>query len=260
MKTQTIIVLTTLLMVRAEAQSVLFDFENAPPFTPLPINLTVNGITAHFSASGQGYSVQLATVQGLHPVGFTGYCIYPSSINAADLIVDFSTTLTDFSILYAPEEYACDSSATMRVTAYLNSALVGTATTNAQAGTWPSETLRFSSTQEFDKVVVHYDKGPVTGGDWGPVFMADNMAVTPAPPPIVLDHATRLGNGAFQFAFTNAPGSTFTVLASTNLTLPLASWNVLGSVAEIPPGSGSYQFTDLQATNQPRGFYRIRSP
>ncbi len=55
----------------------------------------------------------------------------------ADLIVDFSTPLTDFSILYAPEEYACDSSATMRVTAYLNGALVGTATTNAQAGTWP---------------------------------------------------------------------------------------------------------------------------
>ena len=28
-------------------------------------------------------------------------------------------------------------------------------------------------------MVVHYDKPPLTGGDWGPIFMADNMYVTP---------------------------------------------------------------------------------
>ena len=261
MKTQTLTVLAALLIVRAVgAQSALFDFENAPQYTPLPINLTVNGITARFSATGQGYSIQLATCQGLNPAGFTGFCIYPSSVYGADLIVDFSTPLTDFSILYAPEEYACDSSATMRVTAYLNSALVGTATTNAQAGTWPSETLRFSSTQTFNRVVIHYDKAPITGGDYGPVFMADNMAVTAAPPPIVLGSGKRRANGAFQFAFTNTPGSAFTVLGSANAALPLASWYVLGSVTENPPGSGSYQFTDLQATNRPQCFYRVSSP
>jgi hypothetical protein len=258
MKTYLLVVLSGLSILRVEAQSVLFDFENAPRFSPLPISLAVGGITAHFSATGQGYSIQLATVQGLNPVGFSGNCIYPGSINAADLIVEFSTPLTDFSILYAPEEYACDSSATMRVSAYLNSALVGTATTNAQAGTWPSETLRLSSAQGFDKVVVHYDQPPVTGGDWGPVFMADNMTVTPAQPPIVLSQATRQGNGAFQFAFTNVPGATFTVLASTNAALSLSNWNVLGIVTEI--SSGQYQFTDLQATNQPLCFYRVRSP
>ncbi len=260
MKTQFLIVLTCLLMVRAQAQSVLFDFANAPQYTSLPINLTVGGITAHFSATGQGYSIQLFNCQGLSPVGFSGLCIYPSSVYAADLIVDFSTPVTDFSILYAPEEYACDSSATMRVTAYLNGGLVGTATTNAQAGTWPTETLRFSSAQTFNHVVVHYDAPPVTGGDYGPVFMADNMAVTPAPPPIVLGQATMRGSGAFQFAFTNTPGSTCTVWGSTNMALPLASWYVLGSVTENPPGSGSYKFTDLQATNRPTCFYRVSSP
>jgi len=56
----------------------------------------------------------------------------------------------------------------MRVTAYIDGILIGTATTNAQAGTWPSEILRFTSTQSFNSVVVHYDKPPVTGGDWGP--------------------------------------------------------------------------------------------
>jgi hypothetical protein len=186
MKTKLLIILACLLILRTQAQNILFDFENAPRYSPLPINLTMDGITAHFSATGQGYSIQLATVQGLNPAGFSGNCIYPSSIYAADLIVSFSTPLTDFSILYAPEEYACDSSATMRATAYLGSALIGTATTNAQAGTWPTETLRFTSAQVFDKVVVHYDQPPVTGGDWGPVFMADNMAVTPAPPPPTL--------------------------------------------------------------------------
>ena len=258
MRTQSLVILASLLIVQAKAQSVLFDFENAPRYSPLPISLTVGEITAQFTATGQGFSIQAANTMGFTPVGFSGNCIYPSSIYAADLIITFSTPLTDFSIMYAPEEYACDSSATMRVTAYRNSALVGTATTNAQAGTWPSETLRFSSAQGFDKVVVHYGAPPVTGGDYGPVFMADNMAVTPAPPPIILGNATRLGNGAFQFTFTNAPGVAFTAWCSTNLVLPSAGWNALGGVTEISPGQ--YQFTDLQATNQPRCFYRVSSP
>jgi hypothetical protein len=90
--------------------------------------------------------------------------------------------------------------------------------------------------------------------------MADNMTVTAAPPPIVLGQAKRRANGAFQFAFTNTPGSTFTVWCSTNAALPVASWNGLGSITENPPGSGSYLFTDLQASNCPQCFYRVSSP
>jgi hypothetical protein len=224
-----------------EAQSVLFDFENAARYSPLPISLTAGGITTHFSATGQGFSIQAANTMGFSPVGFSGNCIYPVSVYAADLIVTFSATLTDFSILYAPQELACDSSATMRVTAYLNGTLVGTATTNAQAGTWPTETLRFSFAQGFDKVVIHYDKPPVTGGDWGPIFMADNMTVTPVPPPVVPANATKLANGAFQFDFTGTPGTTFSVLGSTNSTRPIANWYVLGVATET--SSGQYQFT-----------------
>jgi len=252
-----LIVLSGLLLARSEAQTVLFDFENAPRYSPLPLTLTVGGVTAQFTATGQGYSIQAANTMGFTPVGFFGNCIYPSSIYASDLVVSFSTSLTGFSILYAPQELACDSSATMRVTAYMDGTFVGTATTNAQAGTWPSETLQISSSQPFNKVVVHYDKPPVTGGDWGPIFMADNMVVTPAPPPIVLANCMRPASGAFQFAFTNTPGSTFTVLASSNPALPMANWTVLGTATEISPGQ--YQFTDLQATNN-QCFYRIRSP
>ena len=258
MKTKILVILTGLLIVQAKAQSVLFDFEGAPRYTSLPINLTAGGITAQFSATGQGFSIQAANTMGFTPVGFSGNCIYPNSIYAADLAVNFSTPLTDFSILYAPQELACDSSATMRVTAYLNGVLVGTATTNAQAGTWPTETLQFHSTQPFNKVVIHYDKAPVTGGDYGPIFMADNMVVTPAPPTIVLANAVMPVRGAFQFDFTNAPGASFTVLAAPDPTLPIAGWTALGSATEISPGQ--YQFTDLQATNHPQRFYRVSSP
>lgn len=220
--------------------------------------MTVGGITAQFSATGQGFSIQSANTMGFTPVGFSGNCIYPSSVYGSDLQVGFSQPLTNFSILYAPQKLACDSSATMRVTAYSNGALVGTATTNAQAGTWPSETLRFSSAQGFNSVVVHYDKAPVTPGDYGPVFMADNMMVTPAPPPIVLASGTKLANGPFQFTFTSAPNATFTVFGTTNPTLPLSNWTALPGLTQTSPGQ--FQFTDSAATNNPRRFYRVTSP
>ncbi|MFO0872548.1 MAG: hypothetical protein U0575_01065 [Phycisphaerales bacterium] len=189
--------LTTIcLATPAMATSVLFDFNNAPQYTPLPIALTVGGITASFSATGQGYSIQQAGVLGFTPVGFSGNCIYPSSVFAADLLVGFSKKITDFSILYAVEEYDCDSSATMKVTAYMNGALVGSNTAVAEPGTWPSATLSCTFPQGFNSVVVHYQSPPPTGGDWGPVFMADNMSVTPAPPPTADLNGDGVVNGA----------------------------------------------------------------
>jgi hypothetical protein len=258
MRTQIVGFLASFLVVGAEAQNILFSFDDLAAHSGLPTSYSVGGINASFSSTGQGFSIQAANVLGFTPFGFSGNCIYPNSVFAADLIASFSTPITDFSILYSPEEYACDSSATMRVTAYLNGTLAGTATTNAQAGTWPTETLRFANLQGFNYVVIHYDAAPVTGGDYGPVFMADNMMVTPAPPPIILTGAVKLSNGAFQFGFTNAPGGTNTVLVTTNLARSQANWTVLGVAAEI--SSGQYQFTDLQATNSPNRYYVVRSP
>jgi len=263
---RTLLVLASLLTVRAGAQSVLFNFDNAPLHTSLPIDLTVGGITAHLSSSGLGgYSIQPADTLGFTPAGFGGYCIYPNGINAADLLVSFSTPLTDFSILYAPQELACDSSATLRVTAYLNSMFVATATTNATWNctcTWASQVLPISSAEPFNSVVIHYDAPPPPipnpCQDYGNIFLADNMTVTPAPPPIILTTATKLTNGAFQFTFTNTPNTPFTVLGTTNPTLPFSNWTALVGLTEAPPGQ--FQFTDAQATNIPRRFYRISSP
>lgn len=161
-----------------DADTVAFTFDDYPVYVALPIDVTVDGLTAHLSATGAGFSVQYADTLGFTPQGFEGHCIYPSGIFPSDLIVDFSQTLTSFSIMYSPAEFGCDDSATMRVTAYLDSAFVGTDTTTAPfPGTWPTGTLSISAPDGFNNVVVHYDSQPPTCQDWVSIFMADNMIV-----------------------------------------------------------------------------------
>ena len=186
------------LQAGAQAQNVTFDFDNAPQYAPLPLYLTAGGITGYFSSGSPfyNYSIQRADVLGFTPAGFSGLCIYPSTVYESDLLVSFDTQLTSASILYAPEEYATDSSCTMRMTAYLGTTYVGTNTYQIPIpGTWPSGTLSFSSTSPFDNIVIHYDAPPPTGGDYGPIFMADNLVVTPGggtptPTPTVTPTAT----------------------------------------------------------------------
>jgi hypothetical protein len=261
MKTRTLIALASLLIIRLEAQSVLFDFDSLAAHSGLPGAYTVGEITASFSASGQGFSIQPANTMGFTPAGFAGNCIYPNSIYAADLLVSFSAPLADFSILYATQELACDDSATMRVTAYMNSTPVGTSTTTANCldipCTWQGNILSITTTQAFNRVVVHYDAKPPTCQNWGPIFMADNMSVTPMPP-IMLTHPARLTNGTVQFTFTNVPNWPFTVLGTTNVALPASNWTTLTGLTEILPGQ--FQFTDSNSSNSPRRFYRVFSP
>lgn len=162
------------------AQGILFDFDTAPSSTSLPLDLTAGGITAHFSATGSGYSIQNANVLGFTPAGFSGQCLYPNSVFLADLLIRFDQTLTDFSILYACQELGCDDAATMRVTAYLNGNYVGTNTRTATfPGTYPTDTLSCSFVSGFDSVVVHYDSHPPLCQDYGVIYLADNMIVTP---------------------------------------------------------------------------------
>lgn len=164
----------------AFAQVVLFDFDTAPLSSPLPIDQTVGGITAHLSATGQGYSIQNANVLGFTPQGFSGRILYPNSIYLADLLIHFNQALADFSIMYSCQELGCDDAATMRVTAYMNGTFVGTNTkTASNPGTWPVDTLSCSFPQGFDSVVVHYASPPPTCKDYGVIYMADNMRVTP---------------------------------------------------------------------------------
>lgn len=178
----TLAVIVSCVVVSQADASVLFDFESTPLHSTFPLDLTVGGITAHFSATGQGYSIQdTQQVIGVLPAGFGGHGIVPNSINLSDLLVSFSQSLTDFSILVAPQDLNTDTSATLSVTAYFNSTLIGTATVAPPAsGVWPSATLAFASAQPFNNVVVHYALPPPSGGDFGTIFVADNMIVTAA--------------------------------------------------------------------------------
>jgi hypothetical protein len=114
--------------------------------------------------------------------------------------------------MYSPQELGCDDSARMRVTAYMNGTSVGTNTTTApQPGTWPTGTLGISVPVGFDSVVVHYDARPPTCQDYGVIFMADNMLVTPtcASPAItqqpISDVVCSIGGSSF---FVSATGTT----------------------------------------------------
>jgi hypothetical protein len=80
----------------------------------------------------------------------------------------------------------------------------------------------------------------------------------PAANPPVLTSPSLAANGAVAFGFTNASNADFTVLATTNLTLPLGQWSILGQAVQNAPGQ--YQFTDTAATNHARQFYRVVSP
>jgi hypothetical protein len=42
------------------------------------------------------------------------------------------------------------------------------------------------------------------------------------------------------------------------MSLAFTNWTALGGVTEISPGQ--FQFTDPQATNNPRRFYNVRAP
>jgi len=74
-------------------------------------------------------------------------------------------------------------------------------------------------------------------------------------------HITGSGtSAALQFSFTNTPGLTFSILATNNVTAPTATWPVIGTVTDNPPGSGQYQFTDPNAATNSQQYYILRYP
>jgi hypothetical protein len=50
---------------------------------------------------------------------------------------------------------------------------------------------------------------------------------------------------------------TFSVFGTTNPAAPF-TWSLFGNPVEVTPGV--FQFTDSQAPNQARAFYRVQSP
>jgi hypothetical protein len=78
------------------------------------------------------------------------------------------------------------------------------------------------------------------------------------PLPPVLTGSKMLPNGAYQFAFANNTGASFTVLSSTNLSLSPTQWTVVGTPTNN--GSGLFLFSTEPLTNDAQRFYRVKSP
>ncbi len=164
--------------------SAMFNFDDAPAYTTLPIGLSSNGISATVTASstsGGTFAIWPYDTWGIRPAGFSGLSLFPTTIFGADLVADFSHTLVDFSILYCPQELGCDDSARMRVTVYMDGVFVATNTATCPIpGSYPSGTLTIVAPAGFNRAVVHYDAPPLTCQDYGVIFFADNMVVTRA--------------------------------------------------------------------------------
>jgi len=69
-----------------------------------------------------------------------------------------------------------------------------------------------------------------------------------------------LSSGKLTFTFTNGTGLSFSVLATNNITAPVATWPVIGVPAENPAGSGQYQFTDPNSATNSARYFLLRQP
>lgn len=160
--------------------AVTFDFDAATPGYGLPLEQTVNGLTAYFAG---GFSVQQVGTVGIAPAGMSGNYLYPSSVFPADLVIDFTEALVDFSALVATCDLVCDASAIMRVTAFMDGEPVGTDTAQPPPGAYPSTTLSIAPPTTFNSVVVHWDAPGQACGDYAPIFWTDVVTVTRASVP-----------------------------------------------------------------------------
>jgi hypothetical protein len=134
--------------------------------------------------------------------------------------------------------------------------------TSGSGGTWTI--TRSGGVSDFDTgtysgVVSNFKLyiGQTEGGSENDLYV-NNLSVTDSNP--VITGVTRLPNGSFQLDFTGQAGITHTVLADADLVTPLSSWTELGSATETSPGSGQFQFTDVNAPSYARRFYVVRTP
>jgi autotransporter-associated beta strand protein len=94
---------------------------------------------------------------------------------------------------------------------------------------------------------------------WDTSGLTNNGSLTVvslAPP--VLSSPTPLGDGTFRLLFSGTAGQNYELRGATNVALtPLTSWSLLTSGIF---GASPVTFDDLQATNYPQRFYRLRVP
>jgi hypothetical protein len=102
--------------------------------------------------------------------------------------------------------------------------------------------------------VYHYRVVATNAGGIG--YSQDATFTTLTLPPFQVTGVPTAG-GTMQLSVTTVPGASFTVLSSTNCTLPLSQWTMIGTMTETSPGQ--YTFTDPTPTINPQCFYSVRA-
>jgi autotransporter-associated beta strand protein len=98
-----------------------------------------------------------------------------------------------------------------------------------------------------------------SGGRFALAVSGNNLVLSylGAPAPPVFTGVTRMGNGGMQLSGTGVAGQNYVLQGATNL-LPTILWT---PIATNPADTnGFFQFTDPQATNYLRRFYRVTTP
>ena len=125
------------------------------------------------------------------------------------------------------------------------------ANTGSLSGILPPGTHNFICTEgisaDFEAATNSSDSGEIV------------LELTPTNGPVgVYLSGSMTSEGLLELTFPSRPGLNSTVLATTNLALPLSNWTALGPVIEVFPGL--YRFVDSNAANYPQQFYRVRTP
>ncbi len=137
---------------------------------------------------------------------------------------------------------------------------ISLAVTNFNIGSWPANTALWLVWQQTNSAGSAQGLA-IDNLNFSAASVLPSAVITPLNITAGSMHITGSGaSAAAQFTFTNAPGLSFSILATNNIAATIANWPVIGTAVENPAGSGNYQFTDPNpATNSTR-FYILRQP
>jgi hypothetical protein len=202
-----------------------------------------NGLKLTFTSSGLTSAVDGTSIT-VNPVvtAPTVTTVAPQSITAGGALFEGSINPNGGTTTYW-FEYGVD-------TSYGNFSATNTTSITASVAA-PVVNLSQGRTYHYELVATN-SAGTNLGGD----ISFSTLTVTP--PQFGSGSGIISGGGSmpFQLNFTNTPGASFSVLATTNVALPINQWSNLGTATEVSPGQ--YQFSDPNATNTAQ-FYILES-
>jgi autotransporter-associated beta strand protein len=219
--------------------------------------LILNGI--NIASSVQVYSTLGGTGLITAPVVFTSGTLspgaYPNTLGTLtvsnDLTLDGgSTSLFDVS---ASGSDSVRGLGTVTCAGALQVNLQGSITANAVYKLFDATNYAGA----FDTITLPSLSAPF-GWDTSLLMTNGTLIVTGGPP--IIPHIGTFSFGGstnFQMTGTGELGQSYRVLATTNVSLPLASWTQVGSGAFV---GGVFGFMDTNAASYPHRFYRVLSP